>query len=253
MRQRNPLAFGFGDSFDKIPMHGEGGKIFWLLRSVAVCNQTYAYRIQVEREPTKEIIKAEGAGAKKWSDAREKSQEEFLAAARADTSQVPDVNKWWEREIAAFRAYLNASHIITKFKFRRDDCPFLPCGPMPDAEKGRQLGCPHESTLIQFLLSSRFVQTAAEAMEYPFALAEMHHLAHLEREGCLKILNEDEIEFKETCEARDLEAAQAAGFATVEEHIEFIKGNAKKKNDEAAASKESSGLATEIPAELTTQ
>jgi hypothetical protein len=54
------------------------------------------------------------------------------------------------------------------------------------------------------------------------------------------------------CEARDLAAAKEAGFNTVEEHIEFVKGNAKKQNEEAAAKAREANLASEVPAELLT-
>jgi hypothetical protein len=250
MRQRNPLVFGDESEFNKLPSDGEAGQKFWLIRSVAVCNQTFAYRIQLEREPTKEILKAEEKTGKDWMAARAKSQDEFLAAARADTSRIPDLNEWWALELAQFRNYINSSRIVTDFKFKREPFPFLPCEPMPDATKGRALGGPYESTLIQFLLNARFVQDMAAAMEYSFALAEMHYLTHLEREGAIRILNAQEIEFKETCAARDLEAARAAGFDTVEEHIEFVKGNAKKENEKRAAATEARNLASEVPAEL---
>jgi len=250
MRQRNPLVFGDEASFNNLPVET---KIFWLIESVTICNQTYAYRMQLEKEPTRAMLKAQAKTSKRWRKEREKSQSVFMVCGRVETGKFPDLNEWWAIEIALFRNYINSSRIVTDFKFKREPFPFLPCGPVPDAEKGRSLGCPHESTLIQFLLKSHFVNSVAEAMEYPFALAEMHYLTHMEREGHIRILNEQEIEFKEQCEARDLEAAQKAGFKNVEEHIEFIKGNSKKKNEDAAAKAEKSGLATEVPEELTTK
>ena len=250
MRQRNPLVFGGEDTFNGLPVET---KIFWLIESVTICNQTYANRIRFEKSPTRWMLWKFKRDSRKWRKAREKSQSIFMVCGRVETGKFPDLNDWWAIEIALFRNYINSSRIVTDFKFKREPFPFLPCGPVPDAEKGRSLGCPHESTLIQFLLKSHFVNSVAEAMEYPFALAEMHYLTHLEREGNIRILNEQEIEFKEQCEALDLEAARAAGFQTVEEHIEFIKGNAKKKNEEAAAKAEKGGLATELPSELTTK
>lgn len=246
MRQRNPLVFGDEAAFNQLPSET---KIFWLIESVTVCNQTCAYRMQLEKEPTKAILKAQTKTSKLWRKLREKSQAEFLKSASADTVKIPDLNEWWTLEFAQFRNYLNSSRIITDFKFKREPFPFLPLGTVEDA-KGRQCGGPHEGTLIQFLINANLVKNADEAMEYPFALAEIHYFIRLEREGAIKILNTDEIEFKEMCEARDLEAAKAAGFNTVEEHIEFIKGNAKKQNDEASRNAEKSGLASEIPAEL---
>ena len=249
MRQRNPLVFGEEAAFNNLSVET---KIFWLLESVTICNQTYAYRMQLEKEPTRKILKAQAKTTKRWRKDRERAQSVFLITGRIDAGKYPDLNDWWALEIALFRNYINSSRIVTDFKYKREPFPFLPCGPVPDADKGRSLGCPHESTLIQFLMQSRFVNSVAEAMEYPFALAEMHYLTHLEREGHIRILNTEEIEFKEQCDARDLEAAKAAGFKTVEEHIEFIKGNAKKKNEEAAAKAGKSGLATEVPEELKT-
>jgi hypothetical protein len=41
--------------------------------------------------------------------------------------------------------------------------------------------------------------TQEEAHEYPLALAEVHYLSWLEREGGLRILNAFEMEFEEYC------------------------------------------------------
>ena len=246
MRQRNPLVFGDEAEFNKLPSET---KIFWIIESVSICNQTYADRMQLEKSPNKAMIKQLAKDTKKCRKLREQSQAEFLKASRS-AGKVPDLNDWWALEIAQFRNYLNSARIVTDFKFKREPFPFLPCGPMPDAEKGRSRGGPYDATLIQFLISARLVNNAAEAMEYPVALAEVHYLTYLEREGALRIFNTEEIEFKESCEARDLEAAKAAGFNTVEEHIEFIKGNAKKQSAAAAVNAGTSGLASEIPAEL---
>ncbi len=249
MRQRNPLVFGDEQAFNELPSET---KIFWLIESVSVCNQTYASRISLEKSPTRWMLWRLKLDSKKWRAARSKSQSEFLKTDRND-GRIPDLNEWWALEIASFRNYLNSSRIVTEFKFKREPFPFLPCCAMPDEKKGRSLGGPYESTLIQFLLNAKFVKDVPEAMEYQFALAEVHYLVHLEREGAIKILNAEEIDFKEQCDARDLEAAQAAGFQTVEEHIEFIKSGAKKKNEEAVVKKENGGLATAVPDELLTK
>jgi hypothetical protein len=248
MRQRNPLVFGDEAEFNKLPSET---RIFWLIESVTVCNQSYAFRQKLEKSPTRWMLWQFNRNSKQWRKLREKSQAEFLKAARADTSRIPDLNEWWALEIAEFRNYLNSSRIVTDFKFKREPFPFLPCAAMP-GEKGRSRGAPYEVTLIQFLIQMKLCKNADEAMEYPFALAEMHYLTHLEGEGAIKILNSEEIEFKEMCEARDLEAAKEAGFNTVEEHIEFVKGNAKKKNEAAAAKAKEANLASEVPAELLT-
>jgi hypothetical protein len=241
MRQRNPLVFGDETEFNNLPPET---RIFWLIESVTVCNQSYADRVALEKSPTKEMLKKFTKDSKAWRKERERAQAAYLKQVDAD------LTGWWASEIAQFRNYLNSSRIITDFKFKREPFPFLPCGPMPDADKGRSRGGPYESTLIQFLLTAHFVKDQAEAMEYPFALAEMHYLTHLEREGAIKILNTEEIEFKETCEARDLAAAKTAGFKTVEEHIEFIKGNARQEQTKKAEQAKSGGMASEIPVEL---
>jgi len=252
MRQRNPLVFGDESAFNHLPSET---KIFWLIESVSVCNQTYAHRMQLEKAPTKALLNQLAKDTKQWRKLRDKSQAEFLKTARADalptngSRQLADLNDWWALEIAQFRNYLNSSRIVTKSSLKREPFPFLPLGPMPDA-KGRECGGPQEATLIQFLINANLVKNTDEAMEYPFALAEIHYYVRLEREGSIKILNTEEIEFQEMCEARDLESAQAAGFNTVEEHIDFIKGNAKKKNSEAEDQAKTGGLASEIPAEL---
>ena len=233
LRQRNPLVFGDEAEFNNLPSET---KIFWLIESVSICNQTYAGRIQLEKSPTRWMLWRFNRDSKKWRKAREKAQNQFLFSAVTVKLKAAGLNEWWALEIAGFRNYINASRIVTDFKSKREPFPFLPCAPMPDANKGRSLGGPYEATIIQFLLKSNLVKDTADAMEYPFALAEMHYLTHLEREGSIRILNAQEIEFKELCDARDLEAAKAAGFNTVEEHIEFIKGNAKKQNEEAEKS-----------------
>lgn len=249
MRQRNPLVFGDEAEFNNLPFET---RIFWLIESVTICNQTYANRIQLEKEPTRKILKAQSKTSKAWRKLREKSQAQFLVAARISDGKWPDLAAWWAAEFAEFRNYLNSSRVVTDFKFKREPFPFLPCAPMPDA-KGRSLGSPYEATLIQFLINARLCGGVGEVMEYPFALAEVHYLTHLEHEGAIKILNSDEIEFKEMCEARDLEAAKAAGFNTVEEHIAHITGKAMADAEKKRAESETSNLASKIPVELLNQ
>ena len=86
-------------------------------------------------------------------------------------------------------------------------------------------------------------------MEYPFGLAEMHYLTHLEHEGALRVMNNDEIRLHERMEAFDLELAQKAGFKTAKEHRAWIVEESRKpklfhKNVPQP------DLATAIPAEL---
>ena len=151
---------------------------------------------------------------------------------------------YWAHEIAAFRNYLQASRVITEVKDRREPFPYLPCLPSKDAE-GRSLGGPYDATLVQFLIKSGLCANEAAALEYPFALAEMHYLTHLEREGSLRILNSQEIKFEEEVADYDLKAARAAGFATVDEHVESIK--AKAREQKAAREKADAGKTTDAP------
>ena len=240
MHQRNPLVFGEEAEFNKLP---DETRIFWLIESVTVCNQTYADRLSLEKSPTKAMLKKFAKDSKVWRKSRERAQAQFLKQTDADLSG------WWAAEIVEFRNYLNASRIITDYKLKREPFPFLPCAPVPDA-KGRSFGAPYEAQLIQFLIRSRLCPNAAEAMEYPFALAEMHYLTHLEHEGALQIMNADELAHKERMLKLDLDAAHKAGFQTVEEHIAFIVGNAKTAQANQTRQSETTGLASEIPAEL---
>ena len=240
MRQRNPLVFGDEAEFNKLP---DETRIFWLIESVTVCNQTYDFRQQLEKAPTRRMLRQFNRASKQWRKLREKSQAAYLK--QADNSLAG----WWAAETAEFRNYLNASRIITDYKLRRDPFPFLPCASVPDA-KGRTFGAPYEAQLIQFLIHSRLCADNAAAMEYPFALAEMHYLTHLEREGALQIMNHDDLAHKERMAKIDLDAAHKAGFKTVEDHIDFIVSQAKAAKAKQAEKTQSSGLASEIPAEL---
>jgi hypothetical protein len=240
MHQRNPLVFGDEAEFNKLP---DETRIFWLIESVTVCNQSYADRVALEKSPTAAMLKRFAKDSKSWRKEREKSQAAYLK--QADNS----LSGWWAAETAEFRNYLSASRIITDFKSRRDPFPFLPCASVPDA-KGRTFGAPYEAQLIQFLIRSRLCVDTEAAMEYPFALAEMHYLTYLEREGALQIMNYDDLAHKERMAKIDLDAAHKAGFQTVEEHVDFIVRQAKAAKEKQAAKAESSDLASEIPAEL---
>ncbi len=235
LRQRNPLAFSAPSEFDKLPLET---KIFWLIDSVTTCNQTYAHRCKLEKSPTRWMLFKFWRDSRRWRAMRAREQAKFA-----------DPNDYWSKEIEKFRRYLDSSRIITDYNSRRDGFPFLPCGSMADA-KGRALGGPYDATLTQFLIKARLCTDSASAMEYPFALAEIHYLTHLEREGSIRIFNDQEIEDRENADARDLEAAKAAGFNTVEEHVAHITAEAIKKQQADAATAGKSGLASEIPVEL---
>ena len=242
LRQRNPLLWSAQADFDLLPFETQTA---WLIEAVTVCNQTYAWRRWLENDLTGELEKKFKADSKKWADARIELQKQF----QAENPKATLVD-WWAQEIAKFRNYIAAQTVITDIEQRRDPFPFLPCQSVPEAT-GRSLGSPYDASVIQFLLASRLCQNEAEAMEYPFGLAEMHYLTHLEHEGALQIMNNDEIRLRERMEAFDLNLALKAGFKTAKEHREWIYAEAKKpKNSKPPENTIKTGLATEIPSEL---
>jgi len=246
LRQRNPLIWAAEADFNLLPFEQQ---IAWLIESVTVCNQTYADRIRLENSPSWWMLFQRRRDSKRWARIKQRERKQW---EKTNFNAVQkDLTAYWMFEIAAFRNYLNFSRVITEVKSRRDPFPFLPCAAMPDAQ-GRSMGGPYDATLVQFLVKSRLCQDEAAAMEYPFALAEMHYLTHLEREGCLRIMNSAETQFEDEVADYDLKAARAAGFDTVAEHVESITANARKAKAEREKSKatETAGLATAVPEEL---
>ena len=71
---------------------------------------------------------------------------------------------------------------------------------------GRVAGAPLLARVVQFLVG-RLGRTEEEALDYPLGLAYWHFAAYQEAQGNLKILNADEVEFLEWCEAQDRAAA----------------------------------------------
>lgn len=71
---------------------------------------------------------------------------------------------------------------------------------------GRAAGAPLLARVVQFLVG-RLGRTEEEALDYPLGLAYWHFAAYQEAQGNLKILNADEVEFLEWCEAQDRAAA----------------------------------------------
>lgn len=188
----------------------------------------------------------------------------------------PADSGYWPVEIAKFRNYIASSRVNTDpnqfpsleglgVGSEKNGCNItLPC---MAAEKtasdssfpgsNRSLGAPYDAVLVQFLLKTGLCRTEAECLEYPFALAEVHYLTHLEKEGCLRILNAQEWEFAADCAARDHEAALAAGFSNAKAHFDHILREARKKvtSDECQVTSSEktaapSGLATSPPADL---
>lgn len=257
MRQRNPLVFGDEASFNSLPIET---RIFWLIESVTICNQTYAHREQLEKSPTRPLLRQIERDASHWRKERSRAQKEFLKARPGTIgpawTEKPTLTGYWLLAVSEFRNYLNASRIRTEFKAEvpggRPPGPMLPCSPMPDA-KGRSLGGPYEATLIQFLLSRRLCADEAATFEYPFALAEMHYLTHLEREGSIRIINAAEMQFEQDAADHDLQEARTAGFNTVDEHIAHVTAEEEKRKADARSQKsepQKTGLATDIPDEL---
>ena len=242
LRQRNPLLWSAQADFDLLPFETQAA---WLIEAVTVCNQTYAWRSGLENDLTGELEKKFKADSKKWADARVELQKQFQAENPKAT-----LADWWAQEIAKFRNYIASQTVITDIEARRDPFPFLPCQSVPEAT-GRSLGSPYDASLIQFLLASRLCQNAAEAMEYPFGLAEMHYLTHLEHEGALRIMNNEEIRLHERMEAFDLDLARKAGFKTAKEHRAWIVEESRKpKKGSVEQNVPQPDLATAIPPEL---
>ncbi len=141
-------------------------------------------------------------------------------------------NENYPLAIAEMRNYLAIGGFIsTDSNSSTPGALTMPLEPVASETPGRALGAPFEATLIQFLIKSLH-KTEAEAMNYPFALAQFHYYTHCEREGGLQIVNHAEIAFSEYCRQEDAkEAAQnpSDGGASV------------------PASRASSGLATPPP------
>ncbi len=234
LRQRNPLLWSAQADFDLLPFEEQ---IRWLIEAVTVCNKSYAWRRQLENDETGDLEKKFKADSKKWADLREE-------ASKADPIG------YWPAEVAKFRNYIASQTVITQLDHRRDPFPFLPCQSAPEAT-GRTLGSPYDASLIQFLLTSRLCADEAAAMEYPFGLAEMHYMTHLEHEGALRVMNNDEIRLKDRMEAFDLDLAQKAGFKTAEEHRAWILEESRKpKKTSVEQFVPQAGLASPVPAEL---
>ena len=240
LRQRNPLLWSGQSDFDALPFETQTK---WLIEAVTVCNQSFAWRRGLESGLQPEIEKAFTKSSKEWADVRLAAQKQF--EIENPKSSLAD---WWSLEIAKFRNYIASQSVVTNYDDRRDPFPFMPCQSVPDSS-GRTMGSPYDASLIQFLLKSGLCQTEAEAMEYPVGLAEMHYLTHLEHEGALQVMNNDEIETREKMEAFDLELARKAGFKTAKEHRAHILAESRKPKPAPMETKPAD-LATAIPAEL---
>lgn len=197
LRQRNPLLWQSEPDFNALP--GDEQRRH-LLAAVTVCS--------LPMYPTR------------WQQFRHRCAMRRNRRARKHFTEAD-----WALEAAKFRIYLAQSRLTTDFNERGDggrpQGPFMPTVPAENSP-GRSLGGPYDAALIQFLLKARLCASHAEAMEFPLTLAQAHFLTWLEREGALKILNSEEMDFKEYCADSDLKAARAAGFNTVAEHMAHV-------------------------------
>lgn len=210
LRQRNPLVCSGESAFNALPLEQQ---IMWLIEAVHICAQTYAHLISLEKSPTR---------WQQWRHSRQlKRWHAMHRGYKADD---------WALAIAEFRNYLAAARVVTDFDSEGAlppaNSPFLPCRRNPKSE-GRAMGGPYDASLIQFLLTSRLCASAAEAMEYPFALAEIHYLTYLEREGALHISNAEEMELRAWAREMDEKAARDAGYSSIAEHIAAVTAQAK--------------------------
>lgn len=185
LRQRNPLLWQSPDAFADLPF---AEQTHWLIEAVYVCAQSFAYRQQLEKNPTRWMLIQNAWRVRAWH-------------RRHRHYGVTD----WMADIAKFRTYLAGARLQTDYQAHHESPEsgqaFIPVT-AATAEVGRSLGSPYDAVLIQFLIG-KLRLSLAEAMEYPVALAHLHHLVHLEREGALKILNGQEIDFKDWCRAQD--------------------------------------------------
>ena len=241
LRQRNQLLWSSQSDFDSLPFETQ---TTWLIEAVTVCNQSFAWRRGLESGLQPETEKSFSKSSKEWATLRETLQSQFLGENLKNS-----LADWWALEIAKFRNYIAAQTVITDIEERRDPFPCLPCQSVPEAT-GRTMGSPYDASLIQFLLTSRLCQNEAEVMEYPFGLAEMHYLAHLEREGALRVMNSDEIRTHEKMEAFDLDLARKAGFKTAKEHRAWILAESRKPRPAPKQETPQPGLASSVPTEL---
>jgi len=165
-------------------------QVFHLLEAVYVCGQSYAHRKKLEQGagPIDRLLN--WIKVKAWHRRRKREETD------------------WALELSNFRAYLNAARLVTDPKTKKDGQPFLPTASTPDA-KGRALGTPYDASLLQFLIRELRV-SEVDAYEYPLALAEIHYLSWLEREGAIRILNAFETEFEEYCRVENEKAAKLA-------------------------------------------
>lgn len=154
-------------------------QVFHLLKAVYICGQSYSHRKRLEQGAGLTARLFNWLAVKVWHWRRKREETD------------------WALELANFRNYLGAARLITEYNDKRDGFPFLPTIAAPDA-KGRALGAPHDALLIQFLVREFHLSPEA-AHEHPLALAEVHYLSWLEREGGLRILNAFETEFEEYC------------------------------------------------------
>jgi hypothetical protein len=243
IRQRNPILLDSENGFDELSLETQ---IMWLIEAVVICARSYADRAKLEQPSLlnwRRLLNSADMAAWHWH--RRGCPLGLWKLKIFFTGGVD-----WALELAHFRIYLNASRLITDYDSQTPGFAFLPCKPGEDSGS-RFSGAPYEAILIQFLLGSGLACNAAAAMEFPFASAQIHFLAHLEREGRLKIMNEAEVKFEQDWNEQELAKAKEAGFDNVKDYIVDLvtKAKAQRKNkDVKQLSSAQAGLATKPPA-----
>lgn len=259
-RARNPLLGLDEAHFNALPMQRQ---IAALIEAAFTCAQSYAENRALE-SPHCPLFKRLRLTlqVKLWHWTRRRSEKRWQNQA-TDTGE-PAPGSYWSVEIAHFRNYLAASRINTDAEDLTSDIrsptsgPRMPClgpeKPVTDGSPTRRFGAPYDATLVQFLLQNGLCRSEAECMDYPFGLAEAHYLTHLEKEGCLRILNATEWTFADDCARLDHEAAIAAGFRNAKEHFDHVLAAARAKKAEFGKRNSESpppaGLVATIPEEL---
>ena len=224
LRQRNPLLWQAESDFNSEPFERQCAA---LIEAVYTCAQSFAGRQRLEKDPTRLMLWKNARLVKRWHRARRRA--ELFHMEQSTEYRLA----YWSTEVAKFRNYLASSRLATEFDERRDGFPFLPVNSVPEAD-GRALGGPYDAALIQFMIRELRL-SMSEAMEYPIGLAQAHFLVWSERQGNIRILNQDEMQFREQNSLRDLEEAKAAGFATAKEYFEHCLTEAKAAKEKRGA------------------
>lgn len=223
LHQRNPILWADETEYNQLPFTDQ---VRWLIDACYTCAQTYAFRMRLDAgEVNRWQLCHHKLAVRAWHKRRQRAEQSDEWRATSDerdhASRITHhASSYWSTQTALFRNYLAAHRVATDFdqipseNAQTAACrPFIPTATVTDTT-GRGLGGPYDAVLIQFLIQHLGL-SEAQALEYPFASAQAHFITHCESEGTLKILNGDEMAFREDNHARELEAAIAAGFKDV--------------------------------------